>query len=130
MKISTREIKSLIIKCVSELEFCSASNLKHYVIQNTTKEVTDPQISGAIQQLLNKDILQKVERGIYKLRKYEDVSLPFDKRIKECLAETVQNLSTIVKHTDITTLDDQDFKTLNRIKTLREQIELIIEDIK
>jgi hypothetical protein len=66
MRISTAEIKVLIQECVSDGKTYTNMELIEYVSNNSDKEFSRAQISGAITQLIDRRDLVRVERGLYK----------------------------------------------------------------
>lgn len=133
MKLTTGEIKILIKNCLSEVSYSSVPEIKQYIAQNTIKEFTNGQIIGAIGQLVKRGDIENVERGVYKKNNNEKLFLngkDFNDQIKLCLNNTMNELSSIIKRTDIIALDEKDYKKINRIKELKEYIDLTIEELK
>ena len=141
MRITTAEIKMLIMEMVSDGDVYSVPEIKRNISIKSIKEYSPGQISGCLYQLTETGQLENVGRGLYKKgpKSIELVNPPYSEnlarqeqspfrlQIKGCLQETGQQLEKIVKQTDIWTLNSADFEFLGEIKLLNEQMKKLAE---
>ena len=141
MKISTAEIKKLMIACAADGEPHSVADFKRYILENSDKEFTTGQISGAIYQLSENGELNNIERGLYKItskafphrneatntRNFEKLEEKAEYRtlIKLCLEQTEQQLEEIVNTINVWKLTSAEFEFLGEIKKLNEQMKRV-----
>lgn len=136
MKLTTAEIKIFIRNCVGHGESKTVAEIEAYIKQSSDKQFTKGQLAGAIAQLVDRNELMRVERGIY--RKAEEIEdsngvsaqndVNFRMQINACLKRTAVDLARIVSSVDILAADEEDFELLNRIRTLRGDMESIINE--
>lgn len=141
MRITTAEIKMLIMEMVNDGEVYSVPDIKRYISIKSVKEYSPGQISGCLYQLAETGQLENVGRGLYKKgakaietanpRNGENLTIQeqsqFRIQIKGCLQETGQQLERVVKQTDIWMLNSADFEFLGEIKLLNEQMKKLSE---
>ena len=141
MKISTAEIKRLMIACAADGKPHSVADFKRYILENSDKEFTPGQISGAIYQLSETGELDNIERGLYRstskevshineepdtrtLEKLEEKA-EYRTRIRLCLEQTEQQLEGIVSNINVWKLTSAEFEFLGEIKKLNEQMKRV-----
>lgn len=141
MKISTAEIKRLMIACAADGRPHSVADFKRYILENSDKEFTPGQISGAIYQLSETGELDNIERGLYRstskevshineepdtrtLEKLEEKA-EYRTRIRLCLEQTEQQLEGIVSNINVWKLTSAEFEFLGEIKKLNEQMKRV-----
>ena len=141
MKISTAEIKRLMIACAADGKPHSVADFKRYILENSDKEFTPGQISGAIYQLSETGELDNIERGLYRstskevshineepdtrtLEKLEEKA-EYRTRIRLCLEQTEQQLEEIVSNINVWKLTSAEFEFLGEIKKLNEQMKRV-----
>ncbi len=141
MKISTAEIKKLMIECAADEKPHSVADFKRYILENSDKEFTPGQISGAIYQLSETGELDNIERGLYRstgkvvshineeadtrtLEKLEEKA-EYRTLIRLCLEQTEQQLEGIVSNINVWKLTSAEFEFLGEIKKLNEQMKRV-----
>ena len=141
MKISTAEIKKLIIACAADEKLHTVADFKQYILENSDKEFTPGQISGAIYQLSQTGELDNIERGLYRstskqvshinegadtgtLEKVEEKA-EYRTLIRLCLEQTEQQLEEIVSAINVWKLTNAEFEFLGEIKKLNEQMKRV-----
>ncbi|MCL2500787.1 MAG: nucleoside 2-deoxyribosyltransferase [Defluviitaleaceae bacterium] len=77
--ISSAILQDYITKLLSDGESYSVQEIKTHLTQNNIIEYSEGQFSGSINTLQRNGTINKIERGIYTLRKNED-----DKNLKTC----------------------------------------------
>lgn len=138
MKISTAEIKMLMLDCAKDKKVHVVDDFKHYISEKSDKEYTSGQISGAVYQLSEIGMLEKVGRGLYQLgskaldgteedNENEQEYVEFRGKVKLCLQKTEQQLEQIVEQINVWELTTKDFEFLGEIKRLNEQMKEIAE---
>lgn len=142
MKISTAEIKKLVIACAADEKTHSVADFKRYILENSNKEFTPGQISGAIYQLSATGELDNIERGLYRgtskavsymnedvdtrnLDKLEEKA-EYRTLIRLCLEQTEQQLEEIVSGINVWKLTNAEFEFLGEIKKLNEQMKRVV----
>lgn len=142
MKISTAEIKKLMIACALDEKIHSVADFKRYISENSDKEFTSGQISGAIHQLSENGELDNIERGLYKITRKaisytneranivnmqkKEEKTEYRTLIKICLEETEQKLDAIVKDIHVLKVTKAEFEFFDEIKKLNELMEHIV----
>lgn len=134
MRLTTGEIKILIKRGVEQGESKTIPEIDAYIRQHTDKQFTRGQLTGAIAQLVDRNEIVRIERGVYQRRDaadeqdganvYHEVDLKI--QIVACLKKTAAELARIVSSVDILAADEEDFELLNRIRALRGDMESII----
>ena len=134
MQLTTGEIKILIRNCMEQCESKTIPEIEEYIKQHSNKQCTKGQLAGAIAQLVDRNEISRIERGIYRKAKGVDGPTTADaqnvanlkNQIKACLRKTTIELARIVSSFDILIADEEDFDLLNKIRTLRGEMESII----
>lgn len=143
MKISTAEIKKLMIACAADGKPHSVADFKRYISENSSKEFTSGQISGALYQLSELGELDNVERGFYRstgkivsniLNDYVEISnvekseetAEYRTSIRLCLEQTEKELEEIVSGINVWKLTSAEFEFLGEIKKLNEQMKRVV----
>lgn len=140
MRISTAEIKLLLLECAEDGKVHAVSDFKQYMSQRTDKEYSSGQVSGALYQLTEMGVLVNLSRGLYQkgsksVQQTEMVATntiaqtnsEFRKQIKHCLQNTEQELERIVNQINVWELTTADFEFLGEIKRFNEQMNKLSE---
>ena len=138
MKISTAEIKKLILICAADETPHSVADFKRYILENSDKEFTPGQISGAIYQLSETGELDNIERGLYRIKRKDiphmnektdarniEKEAEYRTLIRLCLEQTEKQLEEIVNNINVWKLTSAEFEFLGEIKKLNEQMKRI-----
>lgn len=135
MRLTTGEIKVLIKRGMEQSESKTIPEIEEYIHQHTDKQFTKGQLTGAVAQLVDRNELVRIERGVYRrgevadgqinVNTYNDID--FKTQIKACLKKTAVELARIVSSVDILAADEEDFELLNKIRALRGDMESIID---
>ena len=138
MKISTAEIKKLILTCATDEKSHSVADFKRYILENSDKEFTPGQISGAIYQLSETGELDNIERGLYRIKRKDiphmnektdarniEKEAEYRTLIRLCLEQTEKQLEEIVNNINVWKLTSAEFEFLGEIKKLNEQMKRI-----
>jgi len=135
MKISTAEIKMLIKECVKQSGMYTAPDFKDFIVENSEKEVTRGQISGAISQLVDTKEIVRVGRGLYA----KDMKVTINKKksmddkvedtlkiqIYNTLIKVEKELATTIGSIDIWKLNGENFEIVTKMRELKDSIEEI-----
>lgn len=139
-RLTTAEIKALIMECVKDGETYAVSELKHYISCKTDRLFTPGQISGALMQLTAMEKIQSKGRGLYvigdnvkeaemsvrdEMLHISEEHVKFRRQIKECMEETAQKLQKIVNQVDMWEVTDEEFQFLGEIRKLNDQMKKI-----
>lgn len=141
MRISTAEIKILVLELVEDGKMHTVSDFKEYISQRSNKEWTSGQVAGALYQLAEAGKLNNIERGLYKkgetvegqtngsiqYNRANQGESQFRNQIGKCLRETEKRLEEIANQINIMKLDATDFEFLREVKLLNEQIKRIAD---
>ena len=134
MRLTTAEIKILIRNCMEQREPKTLAEIEQYIKENSEKQFTKGQLAGAVAQLVDRNELVRIERGIYRKAELvegpDNISIQSDvglkTQIRACLKRTAAELARIVSGFDILMADEEDFEILNKIRALRSDMESII----
>ncbi len=140
MKISTTEIKMLIKECVRLGGMYTAIDFKEYITENSDKDVTRGQISGAISQLADTKDIVRVGRGLYakdldstsikKKNTNDNTEDVLKIEIYNTLTKIEKELATTISSIDIWKLDGDNFEIVAKIRELKEFIDKIKKQCK
>ena len=134
MRLTTGEIKILIKRGMEQSESKTIPEIEEYIRQHTDKQFTKGQLTGAVAQLVDRNELVRIERGVYRRGQAADGQIDVNScndidlkiQIIACLKKTAVELARIVSSVDILVADEDDFELLNKIRKLRGDMELII----
>lgn len=134
MRLTTGEIKILIKRGMEQSESKTIPEIDAYIRQHSNKQFTKGQLTGAVAQLVDRNELVRIERGVYRrgeiaddqnnVNVYNDIDLKT--QITACLKRTAVELARIVSSVDILVANEEDFELLNKIRALRGDMESII----
>ena len=139
-KLTTAEIKTLIMDCVQDGETYTVPEIKQYILCKTDRVFTPGQLSGALMQLTAMEKLQSKGRGLYGIgahageaemekpdgaRMLSEEQIRFRRQIRECMEETAQKLQKIVNQVDMWEATDEEFQFLGEIRKLNDQMKKI-----
>lgn len=141
MRISTAEIKILILELIEDGKMHTVSDFKEFISQRSNKEWTSGQVAGALYQLVEARKLSNIERGLYKkgetgegqtnasiqYNRANQGESQFRNQIGKCLRETEKRLEEIANQINVMKLDAIDFEFLREVKLLNEQIKTIAD---
>lgn len=136
MRISTVEIKMLIKECVKTQGLYTVADLKNYIKNNSQKEVTRGQISGALYQLVDAKEIVRVERGMYSKdmefvsgknisSKNNEIEDTLKIEIYNALNKVEKELENVMGNINIWELNGDNFKIITKVRDLKETIEEI-----
>lgn len=138
MKLSTAEMKRLILESMEGDTVYSITDIKQYLTRKSGKEYTSGQLSGSLRQLTESGEIENVGRGLYEIGtgkakqaesaerdRKEKVKEEFRVQIKQCLEETEQKMQKIVSEINVLEISSEDFEFLREIKYLNEQMKEI-----
>lgn len=135
MRISTAEIKLLIKACVKQGGIFTAPDFKEYITNNSSKEVTRGQISGAISQLVDTKDIVRIGRGLYakdinSTLKTEQSSDPkvedtLKVQIYTSLVNVEKELAATISSIDIWKLNGENFEIVSKVRELKDTIDKI-----
>ena len=135
MRISTAEIKLLIKACVKQGGIFTAPDFKEYITNNSSKEVTRGQISGAISQLVDTKDIVRIGRGLYakdinSTLKTEQSSDPkvedtLKVQIYNSLVNVEKELAATISSIDIWKLNGENFEIVSKVRELKDTIDKI-----
>ena len=140
MRISTAEIKVLIKECVKRGGMYTASDFKEYIEENSGKDITRGQLSGAVSQLIDTKDIVRVEHGLYS----KDMKIIINKKksneheeddtlkvqIYNTLIKVEKELATTISSIDIWKLNGENFEIVTKMRELKDYIEEIKEQCK
>lgn len=136
MKISTAEIKILIKECIKTGGVFTAENFGNYIRNNSDKQFTRGQLSGALAQLVDNGDIVRVSRGLYSkdsmtmvtknLLVREETKSVFKQSTYRMLKNVETELAKVVSDTDVWKLEKDDFEILSKVCGLKEHIEEVM----
>ena len=125
----------LIKECVRQGGMYTAPDFKEYIVENSGKDVTRGQISGATSQLVDAKEIVRVGRGLYA----KDVKVTINKKkntdnevedtlkiqIYNTLIKVEKELATTISSIDIWKLNGENFEIVTKMRELKDSIEEI-----
>lgn len=127
-KITSGELKVLLRQYLKVNKYYVYAEFVNYLEQVTDKEYTQPQVAGIVKQLVDKHEIERVARGIYQ-RSIPVYEQGYKKLIRDCLEDTISNLSIIIKGVDLVALSDEEYAEVKNVKVLADQIRAVIDDL-
>ena len=127
-KITSGELKVLLRQYLKVNKYYVYAEFVNYLEQVTDKEYTQPQVAGIVKQFVDKHEIERVARGIYQ-RSIPVYEQGYKKLIRDCLEDTISNLSIIIKGVDLVALSDEEYAEVKNVKVLADQIRAIINDL-
>lgn len=124
MKLSETEIRELTLKQFKDMRCHSCKEVGRYISENSTKSFDMSQVHNVLLRLKRNNEIQHVKRGVYKIRTENSVE-DFKILLRECLQNTLMELSAIFKGVDVILLNNEDFEKMQCIRDLAEQIQKV-----
>ncbi len=136
MKISTAEIKILIVERVKTPGMYTNDDFKQFIIQTSGKTPTKNQIAGAISQLVETSDIVRVGRGLYS----KSIESPYSTKnsssnnakenslkqeIYNIMIKIDENLVNTMNSVNVFDLNRENFEIIKKMRGLRDNIEEI-----
>lgn len=137
MRISTAEIKLMILDCVKTPGMYTGADFSEYIRLNSDKDFTRGQISGALAQLVDTKDIIRVERALYakdaksakaisRIASNNEKEKTMKNKIYNMLSQVEKEIAETIGSLNIWELSGENFEIIAKIRELK----VSIEDIK